>query len=475
MYLNRNLIKFAKRTTQIVCIFKKKLYFCKKYGMLFGLIFSILTATYTLSSTTTVEGSGDVPAGSTYKYERSATTGQKGQMTSGNSTRLYLSGWQNCQIQSIALRMRSNTDSGAGALQVTIDDVPVWIIDNAKFSERYWAGEYSTNWMEIKKDLIRTVNSTIDIQISASANSLYIDSYSISYTVLPPTCYTVTFHTGLDRQPSSISQNQIGEPIILPTWQDTALWNFVGWSEKEIEENTPISDLFQAGSSYTPRYNTTLWAVYSDRESTISTTNYQSGEYIISMHNAFTESLTESGMALEGGISNGHIPLCKVEMQPTTQGQFRLYTPITEEMIYQLDFTSDSTLHITHSNSQTPIGHKDNKLFPNAEAWEYKQLNDNSLGIAYTYKNRHYALFFGIPNMSDEAVAYAQGLDIEKWEEDGMYLFPVLRSKYTSWPFGKYDSVEQIYRPDISDGILIRIGTHLLYIKNGKKYLLVQK
>lgn len=443
--------------------------------MLLGLIFSILTATYTLSSTTTVEGSGDIPAGSTYKYERSATTGQKGQMTSGNSTRLYLNGWQNCQIQSIALRMRSNTDSGAGALQVTIDDIPVWIIDNAKFSENYWAGEYTTNWVEIKKDLVRTVNNTIEIQLSASVNSLYVDSYTISYTTIPPACYTVNFCTGLDTRPSSISQNQIGEPIILPTWQDTALWNFIGWSEKEIEENMPISDLFPAESCYTPKYNTTLWAVYSDRESTTSTTNYQSGEYIISTYNAFTEALTGSGMALEGKISDEHIPLCKVEMMPTTKGQFYLYTPITEEMIYQLDFTSDSTLHITHSNSQTPIGHKENKLFSNAEKWNYKQLNDNSLGISYSYKNRNYALFFGIPNMSDKAVAYAQELEIEKWATDGIYLFPVLRSKYTSWPFGKYDSVEQIYRPDISDGMIIRIGSHLLYIKNGKKHLLIQK
>ena len=57
--------------------------------MLLGFIFSILTATYSLSSTTLVEVSGDVPTGSTYTYERTATSGQKGQMTEGNSTRLH--------------------------------------------------------------------------------------------------------------------------------------------------------------------------------------------------------------------------------------------------------------------------------------------------------------------------------------------------------------------------------------------------
>ena len=61
--------------------------------MLLGLIFSILTATYSLSSTTHVEASGDIPEYSTYYYARSAEHGQKGQITAGNSTCLTLTGW----------------------------------------------------------------------------------------------------------------------------------------------------------------------------------------------------------------------------------------------------------------------------------------------------------------------------------------------------------------------------------------------
>ena len=88
--------------------------------MLLGFLLSILTATYTLNSTTSVEQTGTAPTSSVAIYERTATTGQKGQMTAGNSTRLELSGWDGCTIVGIELQMRSNTSSGAGSLVVQI-------------------------------------------------------------------------------------------------------------------------------------------------------------------------------------------------------------------------------------------------------------------------------------------------------------------------------------------------------------------
>ena len=102
--------------------------------MLLGFIFSILTATYSLSSTTLVEVSGDVPTGSTYTYERSATSGQKGQMTEGNSTRLHLEGWDGCTIHSIDLQMHSNKSSGRGSLQVCVGEDVIWSVVDETFS-----------------------------------------------------------------------------------------------------------------------------------------------------------------------------------------------------------------------------------------------------------------------------------------------------------------------------------------------------
>jgi hypothetical protein len=113
--------------------------------MLLGILLSILTATYTLNSTTSVEQTGTAPTSSVAIYERSAATGQKGQMTAGNSTRLDLSGWDGCTIVGIELQMRSNTSSGAGSLMVQIGKDTLWSIENKSFNDNQWAGQFSTN------------------------------------------------------------------------------------------------------------------------------------------------------------------------------------------------------------------------------------------------------------------------------------------------------------------------------------------
>ena len=83
--------------------------------MLMHILFAIFTATYTLVSTTAVEQTGNAPDNATYTFERTATSGQRGQMTAGNSTTLTLAGWENTTIRSISLEMHSNSKSGAGS------------------------------------------------------------------------------------------------------------------------------------------------------------------------------------------------------------------------------------------------------------------------------------------------------------------------------------------------------------------------
>ena len=56
--------------------------------MILGLIFSILSVTYTVASSNSVDVTGEAPISSNVVYSRSGTTGQKGQMTAGNSTTL---------------------------------------------------------------------------------------------------------------------------------------------------------------------------------------------------------------------------------------------------------------------------------------------------------------------------------------------------------------------------------------------------
>ena len=149
--------------------------------MLLAFLFSILTATYSLSSTTSVEASGVLPEGATHTYERSATTGQKGQMTAGNSTRLYLTGWEGCTIRTVTLSMRSNKSAGAGSLRMRIGNNEVWSIADEPFDSDAWAGQYTTDFVPICKHMQTTVDGDIEIIISATENSLYIQSYEIAY------------------------------------------------------------------------------------------------------------------------------------------------------------------------------------------------------------------------------------------------------------------------------------------------------
>ena len=98
--------------------------------MLLALFFSILTATYTVESSTSVALTGTAPVGSEATYSRSGTTGQKGQMTAGNSTTLQLTGWDGCVIDSVVLQMRSNKSAGAGSMTMHIGERTVLKLRN---------------------------------------------------------------------------------------------------------------------------------------------------------------------------------------------------------------------------------------------------------------------------------------------------------------------------------------------------------
>lgn len=203
--------------------------------MLLGFLLSILTASFSVSSSS-VETEGTLPQYSSYTFSTTATTGRHGQLTSGNSCCLTLEGWDECRIQSIALYMRSNTNSGAGSLQTKVDGSFVWSIADSPFASEYWAGEYSTEWVLLEKEINKLVDGPIEIKLKATENSLYIDRYIITYEPVQQRPYQVNFITGLDTIPSPLYQPSIGQEIVLPQWPDTAVWHFVGWTESEVWE-----------------------------------------------------------------------------------------------------------------------------------------------------------------------------------------------------------------------------------------------
>ena len=447
--------------------------------MLFGLIFAIYTAVYTLSSPSVVEQSGAAPENATFSFERSATTGVTGQMTAGNMTRLRLKNWDGCLIRSVVLQMRSNSKTGAGSLNMKIGKRTVWEIDNLPFDHQQWAGKFSTDWVNVSCDINVLVDNfeDIDITISATENSLYISRYTICYEPSIPMPYELSFCTGLDTCPSSITQSQIGEPLVLPAWKDTAIWFFKGWSEVEyVEPTNEVVNVLPAGSVYVPKKNTYLWAVYSDVDEQKAVVDYESGDYVLASRQPVTESVSGSGLGMCGKVKEGYVSLSNVGMDRNDEGIYCLHTPITEDMQYQITFDSDTTLSIMHVYTNTPVGYKDGNLSSVNSMWRYRILKDESLLIYSIYKNKTYVLCFGFDpydKLNKDVVAYLQSVDIDKYVESALWIFPVMFPQYTSWPFGKLESVENILVPStLEGGYIFYFGRYRLYIKDGKKFLL---
>ena len=406
---------------------------------------SILKATYTVITTTDVKESGTAPKSSDYNYERTATTGEKGQMTAGDSTRLELRGWDDYIIKEVELQMRSNMKSGAGSLSVVVGMDTLWKIDNKPFCDVEWAGKYSkTVSLPIKKSMNVLVgdNESIEIKISATENSLYISSYTIYYEQPSSQCYTIDFLTGLDTCPPPLTQSAPNQPLILPAWQDTAEWYFLGWTEVEVLDNKLVMPLLSVGETYLPRKNTTLWSVYSNHKENRSVSEYKSGQYAIAMYNEVT--LEEGdGIVMSGSVKNYVVATQLVEMQRNNDGGYNIYSTFDESVFYYVQFNEeDSTLTLKHNTTDNMIGHKDAQLSSLDDYnWRYKVLNDGSLVIYYSYnykdKENDYALYMGFPPNATDTVAYVQQIgDIANWQQNALWLFPKVETKITTFPFG---------------------------------------
>jgi hypothetical protein len=440
-------------------------------NLILGIILSLFTATYTLESTTAVVETGTAPTYSSYSYERTATSGRKGQMTAGNETRLKLSGWDGCVIKTVALEMRSNKASGAGSLAMTIGTDTVWSIINEPFSSEKWAGKYSEDWTTIAKRMSVAIEAgkSIEITISASENSLYINSYKITYEAPEPQCYAVSFVTGMGECPSSIVQTSVGQPIVLPNWKDTADWYFVGWSECEIVDEGQAPVLLKSGSDYLPKSDITLWAVYSNVKEFLPVTDYKTGVYIMAWRSRITDSVLDMGVVLVDAVDGGSIAVTGVQMEKNADGLYVFEGGVNEEMLYNLEFDGDD-VYITHSYPESPIGYRENKLDAISVPWQYKVLDDGSVAFYYSLSNAEYALYV-LLGADEKPIVTSKSIDMSKWKEVGFWLYPVQNASYTSWPLGKWTGLDEQEIFEREGETVFQWGIYELHVKNGKKVL----
>ena len=145
------------------------------------------TATYTVSSKTSVSVDGTTPNGSTASY--SQTYGTTSQATKGNSFTLTLSGYDGCTINSLSISVHSNKKAGAGYLSLKVGSTTIASIGSSSngisFNNSEWYGSYSDAYVSKELSISQTEvgdSEKIVLTIGATTNSLFFESATITYT-----------------------------------------------------------------------------------------------------------------------------------------------------------------------------------------------------------------------------------------------------------------------------------------------------
>lgn len=208
-------------------------------------------ATYTITSTSSVVASDDVPSGSTATY--SSTYTDKYQLTGGNSMTLTLNGYTGYKITGIILSMKSNSSKGAGSFTATVGtSTVISSISDATFNDPSWNGAWSTTYVNVEPNIIveRTVGNgeAVQLVISASANSLYCQSYTIYYEQgAAASVQSLTLKDGdviLNSSSKNITSGTIGmkwTPTAIVTYTDSTTNNSVVWTIVSGQSNNNIT------------------------------------------------------------------------------------------------------------------------------------------------------------------------------------------------------------------------------------------
>lgn len=227
----------------------KQTNFLKSFFLLFALIVGSLgvwaeTVTYTVASTSSVNVSGTAPTGSSATFSNTYST--KEQMTGGNSQTLTLSNYNGYQITGLTLSMKSNKSSGEGKLRYSTDGGTSWTYlvgssgSGVAFSDAAWYGGWSQSYVNVTKSLNAICGtSNIVIKIEATANSLFCQSYTVTYEA------TKTLdHISVTTPPTKTAY-KIGEPVDLTDMVVTATYT------DESTENVTSKCTFNPASGAT--------------------------------------------------------------------------------------------------------------------------------------------------------------------------------------------------------------------------------
>lgn len=344
--------------------------------------------TATITAYNAVEMSGEVPdeLWATFENENHS----KGQVTAGKTATLSIGGWPACTVKGVTVYLHSNQSSGAGTLTLKVDEVTCTTISGTMAD---WVGAYSTETVPLELQGLWniTYNQTITLQLTGTENSIYIESVKVNYQTAPeePYCVTLIYPEATRLVTTEICEEGIGTGVELPREDDlsdsTESWFFAGWSPAEIPLTNFEPVLYEAGTSYYPRHDERLWAVYRDGNmqwETPQCTERTEREVVIVQRNPY-----EYDQMMAGFVQQNQVASMESAIDTTEDGTaYLIASYIPYEYRYQLQWKGEDSARIVHLASQSYIGWNGTKLADNGNWWEVGEAGRHSF---YFYHDKN--------------------------------------------------------------------------------------
>ncbi len=238
-------------------------------------LLTISTITFTPNSKSSVKIDGILPGEAKVLYEQTGN-GKNGQTTAGNTTTLTINDLKNVYLEKATLYMHSNKASGAGALHISTNNSVLYELADATFQD--WTGAYSSSSVPINYHpqnpiLFAGERNQLMIQIQGSENSLYVDSYVLTFSQVPPQQFSVHFVTGTSYTVETLLETEMGSGVILPPCLDASNdWRFVGWSMTQVRDIITFDEkpaVYASGTTFHPLENTIFYALYEQGEASV--------------------------------------------------------------------------------------------------------------------------------------------------------------------------------------------------------------
>lgn len=281
-------------------------------GCLWGSAAWAATVTYTVTSKSTVTTSGSKPSGSSATY--SSTYSTTAQLIKGKSMTLTLSGYAGKKITGITLSMKSNSNDGAGYLSVKAGTTTLASIGSpssgVKFNNRAWYGKWSSTYVNVTPTMSNDAyaiqnNEDVVILIGATANSLYCQSFTLTYEDAGSPTFSLASGTYYGNQTLELSSTVDGGTIYY-----TKDGSDPSDSKTVTEYTTPIS--------LTAPSTLTIKAIVMDSEANLSSVVTREYTIVPSIANTKeTAYTTEEAIALIDATSDEQLAAEKVYVKGT--------------------------------------------------------------------------------------------------------------------------------------------------------------